>query len=114
MFEKRLKIRNVCHYALDIPNYNGSNVTLFFNLKENAENVKRIIETDRSKSDEAAACDIQEIKHAKWKYDSGDIDYADYLCSECGNLLTICHEDSLYLYCPYCGAKMDKKDDENG
>lgn len=111
MFEKRLKIRNVCHYALDIPSYNGSNFTLFFNLKENAEKVKYIIEIDRSKSDEAA-CDIQKIKHARWKYDSGDVDYADYLCSECGNLLTLYKDTDLYPYCPYCGAKMDKKCEE--
>lgn len=108
MIEKGLKIRDVCHYALDIPNYNGSNFTLFFNSKKNAENVKHIIEFDRNESDEAA-CDIQKIKHARWKYNSGDIDWADYLCSECGNLLTIYHEDiGLYPYCPYCGAKMDK------
>lgn len=110
MIEKGLKIRNVCHYALDIPNYNGSNFTLFFNLKENAENVKRIIEFDRNKSDEAA-CDIRKIKHARWKYDSGDVDYADYLCSECGNLLTFYKDTDLYPYCPYCGAKMDRKEE---
>jgi rubrerythrin len=107
MVEKELKIRDVYHYALDIPNYNGSNFTLFFNLKENAENVKRIIEIDRNKSDEAA-CDIQKIKHGKWKYNSGDVDYANYLCSECGNFLTFYEDIDLYPYCPYCGAKMDK------
>lgn len=43
MIEKELKIRDICgYYALDIPDYNGSNFTLYFNSKRNAENVKHI------------------------------------------------------------------------
>lgn len=54
MIEKELKIRDFCgDYALDIPDYNGSNFTLYFNSKRNAENVKRIIEIDGSKPNEA-------------------------------------------------------------
>lgn len=114
MVEKELKIRDVCHYALDIPNYNGSNFTLFFNLKENAENVKHIIEIDRNKSDEAA-CDIQKIKHGKWIPTGKTLWYTKYRCSECDNYLFLDSKNNpLYPYCPYCGAKMDKKDDENG
>lgn len=110
MIEKELKIRDFCgDYALDIPDYNGSNFTLYFNSKRNAENVKRIIETDGSKPNEATVCDMQEIKHGKWKYDSGDVGYANYLCSECGNFLTFDEGFDLYPYCPYCGAKMDKE-----
>lgn len=109
MFEKRLKIRNVCHYALDIPSYNGSNFTLFFNLKENAEKVKHIIEIDRSKSDEAATCDTEEIKYGKWIAFGNTLGDVEYHCSKCNNYVFL-----LYNYCPYCGIKMDKKDDENG
>ena len=37
MIEKELKIRDFCgDYALDIPDYNGSNFTLYFNSKKNA------------------------------------------------------------------------------
>lgn len=68
MIEKELKIRDVCgDYALDIPDYNASNFTLYFNSKKNAENVKRIIEIDGSKPDEATVCDMQVIKHGKWR-----------------------------------------------
>lgn len=59
MIEKELKIRDTCgYYALDIPNYNGSNFTLLFNSKKNAENAKRIIEIDESKPNEAPVCVI--------------------------------------------------------
>lgn len=54
-----LKIRDICgDYALDIPTYNGSNFTLYFNSKKNAENVKRIIEIDGSKPNEATVCGL--------------------------------------------------------
>ncbi|WP_176790569.1 MULTISPECIES: hypothetical protein [Ruminococcus] len=57
--ENKLKIREICgDYALDIPDYNGSNFTLYFNSKKNAENVKRIIEVDGSKSNNATVCEI--------------------------------------------------------
>lgn len=93
MIEKELKIRDVCgDYALDIPDYNGSN-----------------IEIDGSKPNEATVCDMQEIKHGSWKYDSEGVGYANYLCSECGNFLTFYEDIDLYPYCPYCGAKMDKE-----
>nr|DAP99671.1 MAG TPA: DNA-directed RNA polymerase [Caudoviricetes sp.] len=53
--------------------------------------------------------DVQEVKHGKWEYDSGDVGYANYLCSECKNFLTFYEDIDLYPYCPYCGAKMDKE-----
>lgn len=55
--------------------------------------------------------DVQEVKHGKWEYDSGDVGYANYLCSECKNFLTFYEDIDLYPYCPYCGAKMDKERD---
>ena len=67
MIEKELKIRDFCgDYALDIPFADGSVNTIYFNLKRNAETVKRIIEVDGSKLNEATVCDVQEIKHRKW------------------------------------------------
>lgn len=90
MIEKELKIRDFCgDYALDIPDYNGSNFTLYFNSKKNAENVKRIIEIDGSKPNEATVCEMQEIKHGSWEYDSEGVDCAIYLCSECGNFIAL-------------------------
>ena len=89
IIEKELKISDICsYYALDIPNYNGSEFTLYFNSKKNAENVKRIIEIDGSKPNEATVCDMQEIKHGKWEHDSRDVGYTNYLCSECKNFFT--------------------------
>ncbi len=52
---------------------------------------------------------VQEIKHGSWEYDSGDVGYTNYLCSECKNFLTFYEEIDLYPYCPYCGAKMNKE-----
>lgn len=103
MIEKELKIREVCgYYALDIPNYNGSNFTLLFNSKKNAEDVKRIIEVDGSKPNTASLCEIEEVKHGKWEEE--DTIMGTYIrCS-------VCHFDKLYAdfqYCPHCGARMD-------
>ena len=103
MIEKELKIRDICgYYALDIPNYNGSNFTLYFNSKKNAENVKRIIEIDGSKPNEATVCEMQEIKHGKWIATGNTLGHVEYHCSECDNYVFL-----LYNYCPYCGIKMD-------
>lgn len=106
----KLKIRDICgYYALDIPNYNGSNFTtelLLFNSKKNAETVKHIIEVDGSKPNEATVCDMQEIKHAKW------IEYKYKLkCSNCNTLIDIddIPETICVNYCPICGAKMDSE-----
>ena len=114
MIEKELKIREVSgDYALDIPFADGSVNTIYFNSKRNAETVKHIIEVDGSKPNEATVCDMQEIKHGSWEYDSEGVGYANYLCSECGNFLTFYEDIDLYLYCPpYCGAKMDKECEE--
>ena len=112
MIEKELKIREVSgDYALDIPFADGSVNTIYFNSKRNAETVKHIIEVDGSKPNEATVCDMQEIKHGSWEYDSEGVGYANYLCSECGNFLTFYEDIDLYPYCPYCGAKMDKERD---
>ena len=108
--DNKLKIREMCgDYALDIPFADGSVNTIYFNSKRNAETVKRIIEVDGSKPNEATVCDMQEIKHGSWEYDSEGVGYANYLCSECGNFLTFYKDIDLYPYCPYCGAKMDKE-----
>lgn len=110
MIEKELKIRDICGYcALGIPNYNGSNFTLFFNSKRNAENVKRIIEIDGSKPDEATIHNMQGVKHGKWISTGNALGYTEYHCSECNNYLFLDSKDELYPYCPYCGAKMDKE-----
>ena len=105
MIEKELKIRDICgDYALDIPFADGSVNTIYFNSKRNAETVKHIIEVDDSKPNNATVCEMEEIKHGKWEYDSGDVGY-----TKCKNFLTFYEEIDLYPYCPYCGVKMDKE-----
>ena len=114
MIEKELKIREVSgDYALDIPFADGSVNTIYFNSKRNAETVKHIIEVDGSKLNHATVCEMEEIRHGKWEYDSGDVGYTNYLCSECKNFFTFYEGFDLYPYCPYCGAKMDKKEENN-
>ena len=112
MIEKELKIRDICgYYALDIPNYNGSNFTtelLLFNLKKNAENVKRIIEVDGSKPNEATVCEMQEIKHGKWIFEKDICGCTWFICQNCHKHI-IMTKHRLYPYCPFCGAKMDKE-----
>lgn len=62
--------------------------------------------------DKQSIANVQEIKHGKWEYDSGDVGYTNYLCSECKNFLTFYEGIDLYPYCPYCGAKMDGKEEK--
>lgn len=106
MSEKKLKIREACgYYALDIPNYNGSNFSLFFNSKRNAENVKRIIEIDESKPNEATVFNILHITHGKWEEirDAyGELE--GWIHTECGREVKAKEK-----YCPSCGAKMDRE-----
>lgn len=115
MIEKELKIRDFCgDYALDIPFADGSVNTIYFNSKRNAETVKHIIEVDGSKTNHATVCEMEEIRHGKWEYDSEGVDCAIYLCSECGNFIALyagvfSEGIDLYPYCPYCGTKMDKE-----
>lgn len=75
----------------------GSLIERFF-----ADGVYAVLET-------FPTADVQEVKHGKWKYDSSDVGYANYLCSECKNFLTFDENSDLYPYCPYCGAKMNKE-----
>lgn len=105
MMDNKLKIREVCgDYALDIPFADGSVNTIYFNLKRNAETVKRIIEVDGSKLNEATVCDVQEIKHGKWNFEKDICGCAWFICTNCHkNIIMVKHR--LYPYCPYCGAK---------
>ena len=118
MAEKELKIRDFCgDYALDIhTDLKGSIITLYFNSRRNAENVKRIIEIDGSKPNEAPVCDMQEVRHGKNVTPFHPAD--EFICSECGiafkEMSEYIIEDDVYRefyfkFCPNCGAKMDKE-----
>ena len=52
----------------------------------------------------APTVDVVEVKHGEWDNNGGF-----YRCSECIN-----YTNYDYDYCPYCGAKMDGKENDNG
>ena len=58
---------------------------------------------------EAKVADVAPVVHAHWE----DKGWAGMICSNCGENAIEGHYDYQVLskYCPYCGAKMDKKED---
>lgn len=60
-----------------------------------------------------ARSDVQEIKHGEWIKLDIISDDVDYYCSECRNFIDIATGretpiDRGFFYCPHCGAKMDR------
>lgn len=49
--------------------------------------------------------DVGEVKHGHWIWLEGNL----YECSECPNRTEVdeAMNEPLYIYCPFCGAKMD-------
>jgi hypothetical protein len=57
--------------------------------------------------DEQPTVDAAPVVHGHWKYEPYEFGYKkDIKCSEC-----YCYVATETDYCPYCGAKMDGKDD---
>lgn len=62
----KCEIREICgDWALDINNFNGGKITIYFNSRQNALNVKRILEVDDSIPNAATVCDMQEVVRCK-------------------------------------------------
>lgn len=62
------EIREICgDWALDIFQYPepAKPITIFFNSRQNALNVKRILEVDDSIPNAATVCDMQEVVRCK-------------------------------------------------
>ena len=60
--------------------------------------------------DNAPTADVQPVVHAKWELVNEDENV--YMCSNCGDeFITIdgTVTENHMLYCPFCGAKMDKE-----
>ena len=59
--------------------------------------------------------EFQKVKHGKWidvEHAPNDMWYCT--CSECGERQTVEIAKLIHFnYCPYCGAKMDAKEEEN-
>lgn len=91
----------VSDYALDM-HFPDETVTIYFNSRRNAENVKKIIETDKSVPNAATVCDMQEAVYCK---DCRFLRFSDFY-GECGcGLLGIV---SPWDYCSH-GEKGDVK-----
>ncbi len=107
---KEIMIRDVCgDYALDLPLDNASTFTLYFNSYQNALNVKRIIEVDRSVPNAATVCDMQEVVRCKdcrfWHKGENEVESWEY-CS-CNNL--VCSADDFCCF----GERKAGADDEH-
>ena len=62
----KCEIREICgDYALDIVAGKNEKVTIYFNSRQNALNVKRILEVDDSIPNAATVCDMQEVVRCK-------------------------------------------------
>lgn len=59
------------------------------------------------------AADVQEVKHGRWK-ETVPTTPKSYrrICSVCCGVAYMIGKK--YSYCPYCGAKMDLEEKENG
>ena len=63
------------------------------------------------------AADVAEVRHGRWipsDMGGGEPDEA-YICSECGEPWTLIDgnpAENNMRYCPNCGARMDKEDEQ--
>lgn len=54
---------------------------------------------------------IQEVKPSKWVSTKNSLGYIEYHCSKCNSCLLLDSKNSQsYSYCPYCSAKMNRKE----
>lgn len=55
-----------------------------------------------------------EPKRGKWLPDNNNYIYEQYVCSECKNSFKVdtCMGKPMWNFCPYCGAKMERRTDE--
>lgn len=76
----KCEIREICgDWALDM-HFPFETVTVYFNSRQNAENVKKIIETDKSIPNAATVCDLQTVVRCK---DCKYLMFSDFY-GECG------------------------------
>lgn len=58
--------------------------------------------------DDMPAADVQPVKHGKWSECYTDSHHYSGICSVCGRASIKSLTESLYEYCPRCGARMIK------
>ncbi len=98
------EIREICgDWALDV--FGGGKVTIYFNSRQNALNVKRILEVDDSIPNAATVCDMQEVVRCK------DCRYSS-LPAERGEGEVYCESFEWYMpekgFCS-CGERMEEE-----
>ena len=61
--------------------------------------------------EDAPTAEVEEVRHGHWIWLEGNF----YECSECPNKTEVDESmnEPLYIYCPFCGAKMDGGKNEN-
>lgn len=98
------EIREICgDWALDM-NFPFETVTIYFNSRQNALNVKRILEVDKSIPNCATVCDMQEVVRCKdcVEYSRAKVNEKGFfICPASGMDIT---EDD---YCSY-GERMEE------
>lgn len=63
--------------------------------------------------DDYTVIEAEPVKHGTW----GENIYGYRKCSVCGRVTQVdeCMREPLYLYCPYCGSRMDgEENDQRG
>lgn len=89
----KCEVSEICgDWALDINNFNGGKITIYFNSRQNALNVKRILEVDDS------------IPILDLIYPSG---IKSYNCPVCGKGSLIGGNSYYPKYCSNCGQALD-------
>ena len=73
----------------------------------------RGMELVKKAEEETPTADVQEVKHGRWK-ETVPTTPKSYrrICSVCCGVAYMIGKK--YSYCPYCGAKMDLEEKENG
>lgn len=77
--------------------------------EERDENVGEIVTLQDF--DSQTAENVQETKHGKWEFKKDICGCAWFTCTNCHKYI-IMTKHRLYPYCPYCGTKMDRKEEK--
>ena len=85
-------------YPIRRDNYDTNNGDIHF-----INGIESVLEYAKS----LPPADVQEVRHGKWIYVDGVLDWAYYKCSECGYIEKFGDDTCFYNYCHKCGAKMN-------
>lgn len=102
----KCEVREICgDWALDINNFNGGKITIYFNSRQNALNVKRILEVDDSIPNAATVCDMQEVVRCKdCKYYTMNTELLGNVCNRLFTVFPMKSDD----FCSY-GERKDNE-----